>query len=108
MKIRNYVEKFVFAFIVFGLLLATSSCSAMPKGTVKNVTVGTMQIVITGAGIVRSDEKTVTYKIQCQKCGHKSEEITIPIPAPDKPYTIEWVCPNCGHKQKIEIKVVSK
>jgi predicted RNA-binding Zn-ribbon protein involved in translation (DUF1610 family) len=108
MKISSCVEKFVLAFIIAGLLFVASGCSAMPKGTVKNVTVGTVQIVITGAGIVKSDEKSTTYRIKCQKCGFKSEEVVIETPGLDKPYAIEWVCPRCGRKQKILIKVAGK
>jgi len=70
--------------------------------------IGSVTVHATGAGIVKADAQTVTFKIKCGLCGFEPEAITIPMPTPGKPYTNKWVCPKCGHKQTIVITVGSQ
>ena len=86
--------------------LLAGGCFGIPKGTVRNVSVGSRKLKATGAGIVKADAQKVTFKIKCSVCGFKAEEITIDTPTAGKPYTMDWVCPKCEHKQKIVIESV--
>ena len=99
--------------LVFGLTLTgfvwnAAAGSAVPKGTEKVMMAGTVELEATGCGIVKADAQKTTYRIKCEKCGLKSEEVVIDTPAADKPYTVVWICPKCGYEQKIVIQVKMK
>jgi len=89
------------------MLLALSGCGGIPKGTVKETTVGTVKLTAEGAGIVKADAQKTTFQIKCAVCGFEADPMTIDTPAAGKPYTLDWVCPKCGHKQKIVIQVAA-
>lgn len=108
MKDRKTVGMLVTLMLVAtGLALSLSGCGGIPKGTSKELTVGTVKLQAVGAGIVTADAEKVTFAIKCGICGFEPEKITIPTPAAGKPYTQEWVCPKCGNKQKIVIQVAA-
>jgi len=104
---KNVAERVLLALVVTGLVLTLSGCFSIPKGTAAAVKAGAVQLNAVGAGIVKADAQTTTFKIKCQRCGYEDKEITIPTPTPGKPYVLNWVCPRCGHKQNIVIEAVS-
>ena len=107
MKRRSAIEKIVLAMVVVGLAFALSGCYSIPKGSMKDVKVGDVQLRAIGAGIVKADAQKTTFRIRCAVCGKLSEEMTVDTPTPGKPYTMLYVCPRCGHKQKIVIEVAA-
>ena len=94
--------------IVAGLAFTLCGCRGIPKGSVKEITVGTTTLQATGAGIIKADAQKTTFQIKCGFCGFEPAVMTIDTPVAGKPYTLDWVCPKCGHKQKIIIQVVTK
>lgn len=92
--------------VLAGFLFLFNGCSSVPKGAARTAQITAGQLQISGAGIVRADAETVTFRIKCKRCGFESEPITILTPQADKPYVLNWTCPNCGHKQTITIKLV--
>ena len=107
MKARKVIGMVLSVLVAVGFMVAMSGCFGIPKGTMKTVSVGNMQLEASGAGIVKADAQKVTLKIKCAVCGFQAEEITIDTPAAGKPYILDWVCPKCGHKQKIVINSVA-
>ena len=105
MKLRNIAGSVMSVALAAGLVLAVSGCFGIPKGTMKDVKVGTVELTVTGAGIVKADAQKTVFKIKCGKCGYETGEMVIDTPVPGKPYILNWVCPRCGHKQKIVIQV---
>lgn len=101
----HMVKRMVLAVLMTGFFLTLSGCSTMPKGTMAQVKVDTVMVAATGAGIVTADAQTVTFRIKCRRCGYEEKAMTIPTPAPGKPYILDWVCPRCGYKQQIVITV---
>ena len=104
---RHTVTRMVCAVFVTGLIVALSGCFTIPKGTMSQVKVGSVELKAVGAGIVKADAQTTTFRIKCRRCGYEAKEMTIPTPVPGKPYILNWVCPRCGNKQQIVIEVVS-
>jgi len=107
MRARNRFGMIMSVLVAAGFVVALSGCFGIPKGTMKDVKVGDVQLKVSGAGIVKADAQKVTFKIKCAVCGFQSDEITVDTPAAGKPYTMDWVCPKCGHKQKIVIQAVA-
>lgn len=95
----------VFGLTLTGFVLNASAGSAVPKGAEKEMMAGTSKLEATGSGIVKADAQKTTYRIKCEKCGFKSEEVIIDTPTADKPYTLVWTCPKCGYEQNIIIQV---
>lgn len=108
MNKRAIVSTVLSACVVVGVALAAGGCYGVPKGTLKEVSVGAVQLTAEGAGIVKADALKTTFKIRCAVCGYLSEEITIDTPVAGKPYVMDWVCPKCDHKQKVVIQAVIK
>ena len=92
------------AAVLAGAALVLSGCYGIPQGTAPSMKVGTVSLQAVGAGLVQADAQTTTFKIKCEECGYEPATITIPTPAPGKPYVLDWVCPKCGHQQKITIR----
>lgn len=91
--------------VAVGVTTFPAGCQGIPKGTTESASIGSMNVQATGAGIIKADAQTVTFKIKCGLCGFEPESITIPTPIPGKPYTTKWACSRCGHKQSIVIAV---
>jgi len=105
---KRMVGVFVSVLIMAGLVFTLCGCRSIPKGSVKEITLGATTLQATGAGIIKADAQKTTFQIKCAFCGFEPEPITIDTPAAGKPYTLDWVCPHCGHKQKIVIQVVAR
>lgn len=107
MRTKNGLGMLMSVLVAVGFVIALSGCFGIPKGTMKDVKVGSAQLKASGAGIVKADAQKVTIKIKCAVCGFQTDEITVDTPSSGKPYTMDWVCPKCGHKQKIVIESVA-
>jgi len=107
MKASKLLSVAAAALLSAGLVLVLSGCGTVPEGTSKNAVVGSVQLEVTGAGIVKADAQKTVFKVKCAMCGFVSDEMTIDTPAAGKPYTLDWVCPKCGHKQKVTIQVAT-
>ncbi len=92
------------AAVLAGAALVLGGCYGLPKGTAPGMTVGSVSLQAVGAGLVRADAQTLTFKIKCEECGYEPETVTIATPVPGKPYVLDWVCPKCGYRQKITIR----
>ena len=103
---RSAIRVLASALAMGGLAVVLSGCFGIPKGTLKNTSVGTVKIEASGAGIVSADAQKTTFKIKCAVCGYEAETMTIDTPVAGKPYTLAWICPTCGHKQQIVVQVV--
>jgi rRNA maturation protein Nop10 len=106
MSMKNGNRIVLSALAVCVLALAIAGCHGIPPGTMQKATIGSVTIEATGAGIVKADAQTTTFKIKCKVCGFEADSITIPTPPIGKPYTMTWTCPKCGHVQKIIIQTV--
>ena len=91
--------------VISGSMAVWNGCGGIPKGTVAQLQVGTVQLIATGAGIITANAQKTTFQIKCESCGFEPVAITIDTPVAGKPYTLDWVCPQCGHQQKIVIAV---
>jgi rRNA maturation protein Nop10 len=106
MSSRNGSRILVSVLSMCVLALAIVGCHGIPPGTMQKTTIGAVTIEASGAGIVKADAQTTTFKIKCKVCGYEADPIVIPTPPIGKPYTMTWICPKCGHKQTIVIQTV--
>ena len=106
MNLKRAVGNVVLAVVLLGAVGVMSGCFGIPKGTMKVVKTASVQLKADGAGIVKADEKTTTFRIKCALCGYETRELTIPTPVAGKPYVLKWVCPKCGHNQTVTIEVM--
>lgn len=107
MQRRSFLKLIGAGLLLGGGALLLSGCFGIPKGTMKDATVGTVKLQAAGAGIVNADVQKTTFRIKCQRCGYETGDIVIDTPAAGKPYIMDWKCPNCGHRQNIVIQVVT-
>jgi len=106
MNLKRVVGNVALAVMLVGIVGVLSGCYGIPKGTMKVVKTNGVQLQAEGAGIIKADDKTTTFRIKCGLCGFESGEITIPTPSAGNPYVLKWVCPKCGHRQTVTIQVL--
>jgi hypothetical protein len=86
------------------LVMALGGCYGIPQGTRESVSVGKLQLLIKGAGLVTADTEKTTFRIKCGHCGFEAGEMTMDTPSVGKPYILNWVCSKCRNKQTIIIE----
>lgn len=104
MNLKRVVGGMVLVVVLVGVAGMLSGCFGIPKGTLKVMKTASLAIEAEGAGLVKADSRTVTFRIKCAMCGYEADEITIPTPKPGKPYVLKWTCPECGHNQTVTIE----
>lgn len=101
---KSIVFRVMSVCVLIGLALSLSGCIGIPKGTRDTMSVGRLQLLIKGAGIVHADTEKTTFRIKCGNCGFEAEEITVDTPSVGHPYVLNWTCPKCQHRQTVIIE----
>ena len=93
--------------IAAALIITFGGCSdSQPDNTSQGVSIGAVNIQVTGAGIIAANANNITYQARCAICGTQGNAQTIATPAAgSRPMKSEWACPKCNHRHMVMFTV---